>query len=733
MSKRSQPHWVCPSLSEKATLKLYNSLTREKEVFIPQFGNKVLWYSCGPTVYDASHMGHARSYISFDILRRVLSEYFSYDVFYVMNITDIDDKIIKRARQKYLYEEYVKNHSDIKKIISDVQEAIKNYETVLEATSDKDKKTMIENLIERTKNAVDVANSLNKPGSDEAKIVGDLLKQSVDVMSEWQDKVNSEVEYDNSIFFSLPAEWEEEFYTDMESLNVLQPDAVTRVTEFIPEIIEYVKKIIDNGFAYESNGSVYFDTIKFDDMPDHFYGKLVPEAFGDLKKLQEGEGELSIGTERLNEKRSQSDFAVWKSSKPGEPSWDSPWGKGRPGWHIECSVMASSLLGESMDIHTGGYDLKFPHHDNELAQSEAYFGNDCWVRYFLHSGHLTISGCKMSKSLKNFITIKEALKQHTSRQIRLAFLLHSWKDTLDYSSQTMDIALYYEKLFTEFLLTAKDSIRDIPRTGREAHQKWTVEEHNLFSTFQQKQAGVHESLCDNIDTRSALENIRDLITASNIYISSRKSKQLQCNRKVLANIMSYITKILKMFGANFGDFSSEFTSGDSALVNQDDIVMPYLRTLADFRENIRQQAIEIKAVPILKLCDSLRDDVLPALGVRLEDQEGLKAAIKLVDPAVLAKEKEIKQRMDEEKRKEKERKKQEQEALKAEREAAKRKPPSEMFKSMTDKYSKFDDKGIPTHDVDGKELSESQTKKVMKLYTAQEKKYNDYLKSVATS
>lgn len=145
------------------------------------------------------------------------------------------------------------------------------------------------------------------------------------------------------------------------------------------------------------------------------------------------------------EKKSLNDFALWKSSKGGEPWWDSPWGKGRPGWHIECSVMASAICGESLDIHTGGIDLRFPHHDNELAQAEAYFGNSHWVRYFLHSGHLTISGCKMSKSLKNFITIQEALKNHSSRQLRLAFLLHSWKDTLDYSDSTMEIAVQYEK------------------------------------------------------------------------------------------------------------------------------------------------------------------------------------------------------------------------------------------------------------------------------------------------
>lgn len=145
-------------------------------------------------------------------------------------------------------------------------------------------------------------------------------------------------------------------------------------------------------------------------------------------------------------KRQAMDFALWKASKPGEPAWDSPWGRGRPGWHIECSVMATEVLGNKLDIHAGGIDLRFPHHDNEIAQSEACFESDSWVNYFLHSGHLTITGCKMSKSLKNFITIKEALKDNSARQIRIAFLLHSWKDTLDYSPSVMEGAVQLEKL-----------------------------------------------------------------------------------------------------------------------------------------------------------------------------------------------------------------------------------------------------------------------------------------------
>ncbi|KFM61338.1 Cysteine--tRNA ligase, cytoplasmic, partial [Stegodyphus mimosarum] len=591
---RTQPSWQPPEGSEKTRLKLYNSLTRQKEIFVPQFGNKVLWYSCGPTVYDAAHMGHARSYISFDILRRVLADYFSYDVFYVMNITDIDDKIIKRARQNYLFDQYAKTSNNITKVIADVNEAVKSFKALLASTDDNDKRTMLLKIIESTENALKNAENTQLTENEHQEVLKHLLSSSRDILSDWLDEKEGKNVCDNSIFSSLPAKWEEAFYEDMDALNVLQPDAVTRVSEYIPEIISYVEKIIQNGFAYESNGSIYFDTIKFNQMPDHFYGKLVPEAFGDLKKLQEGEGDLSVSAERLSEKKSPSDFAVWKCSKPGEPSWDSPWGKGRPGWHIECSVMASALLGESLDIHTGGFDLKFPHHDNELAQAEAYFGNDHWVHYFLHSGHLTISGCKMSKSLKNFITIKTALTHHTSRQIRLAFLLHSWKDTLDYSPQTLEIALHYEKFIKEFLLNVKDSVRDIPRNGREAFQKWNVEEQNLCRIFQEKQAGVHEALCDNIDTRSAMENIRDLITASNTYIHGKKSSQSICNRKVLTNISSYISRILKIFGANFQDSVNEFASGDSGEIVNENTVMPYLKALADFRENTRQKAKELK-------------------------------------------------------------------------------------------------------------------------------------------
>lgn len=195
---------------------------------------------------------------------------------------------------------------------------------------------------------------------------------------------------------------------DMEALNVEMPNVLTRVSEYIPEIVDFIKKIESNGFAYESNGSVYFDIEKF--KQTHSYPKLDPSKINDEEALKEGEGVL---TDNTTEKKFKGDFALWKKSKEGEPKWDSPWGEGRPGWHIECSAMIHAIFkNEEVDVHSGGIDLKFPHHDNEIAQSEAHYDCQQWVRYWFHIGHLNINGMKMSKSLKNFSTIKEYLSEY---------------------------------------------------------------------------------------------------------------------------------------------------------------------------------------------------------------------------------------------------------------------------------------------------------------------------------
>ena len=228
----------------------------------------------------------------------------------------------------------------------------------------------------------------------------EFFENCKDVVKSFLDHLKGSLVTDQKIYKEFSQYWEQDYFKDMDRLLIKRPDVLTRVTEYVPEIVEYCETIIKNGFAYESNGSVYFDTVKFNSS-GHDYAKLAPWAANNLKLLEEGEGELGDCTG----KRKPSDFALWKASKAGEPFWDSPWGKGRPGWHIECSVMASCILGSNMDIHCGGVDLAFPHHDNELAQSEAYFGCKQWVNYFLHSGHLHIENLKMSKSLKNFLTI----------------------------------------------------------------------------------------------------------------------------------------------------------------------------------------------------------------------------------------------------------------------------------------------------------------------------------------
>uniref|UniRef100_A0A3Q1BYL4 Cysteine--tRNA ligase, cytoplasmic n=1 Tax=Amphiprion ocellaris TaxID=80972 RepID=A0A3Q1BYL4_AMPOC len=723
--KRVQPSWSPPAGTDVPQLRLYNSLTRAKEPFVPQRGNRVTWYCCGPTVYDASHMGHARSYISFDILRRTLSDYFKYDVFYCINITDIDDKIIKRARQNYLLEQYKEKKPQPAQILQDVLSARGPFQASLASTSDPDKKQMMERLDAAVADALEPLQGALE--NIYFSLSQALLESSKDLLADWLDKQFGSQVTENSIFSILPKYWEGEYHKDMEALNVLPPDVLTRVSEYVPEIVEFVKKIVSNGYGYESNGSVYFNTSKFDSSPQHSYAKLVPEAVGDQKALQEGEGDLSISADRLSEKKSQNDFALWKASKPGEPSWDSPWGKGRPGWHIECSAMAGSILGESMDIHGGGFDLRFPHHDNELAQSEAFFENDHWVRYFLHTGHLTIAGCKMSKSLKNFITIKDALAKNTARQLRLAFLMHSWKDTLDYSSNTMESAVQYEKFMNEFFLNVKDILR-APTDVTGQFEKWEEAEVELNNSFYDRKAAVHEALCDNIDTRTAMEEMRVLVGQSNSYVASRKNAKLRPNRLLMESIAVYLTNMLKIFGAIEGSDPIGFpVGGQDQSVDLESTVMPYLSVLSDFRENVRKIAREQKVMELLQLCDDVRDETLPELGVRLEDHEGLPTVVKLVDKETLLKEKEEKKKIEEEKKKKKEeaaRKKQEQEMAKL---AKMKTPPCEMFRCETDKYSSFDETGFPTHDAEGKELSKGQAKKLRKLYEAQEKLHSEYL------
>jgi len=715
-------------------LKLYNSLTREKNDFIPQQGNRVYWYSCGPTVYDASHMGHARSYITFDILRRILSDYFNYDIFYVMNVTDVDDKIINRARRNHLIKQYIESNPANDKIKSDVTEALNKFEEKLANTKDADKQNMMKKIISESKLSLEQFTKHMQDNTDTEIINNtkqELFQKVNDPLSELLDKQFGGKVTDHKIFSALTQHWENEYHEDMKALDVQPADVLTRVSQYVPEIVTYIETIIKNGFAYNCNGSVYFDTLKFANSNQHEYAKLVPEAVGDLDALAEGEGDLSQAS--VNEKKSDRDFALWKASKPGEPFWESPWGQGRPGWHIECSVMASDVLGSCIDIHTGGVDLKFPHHDNELAQAEAHYGCNQWINYFLHAGHLTIEGCKMSKSLKNFISIKEALKRNSSRQIRFAFLQHTWNTTLDYSTNVLKEAEQAEKMFADFFLNVKDVLRK-PEDHSLHEHNFRNEEKALQTNFLEKKQQVHAALCDSIDTATALQIMQSLLKQTNIYIAQARQSERTPSHELLRAVAKYLTRMFKVFGANHGEQEIGFpASGGSQAANREEIVMPYVDLIAEFREDVRKVARKEKVSEILSLCDVIRDVKLVDLGVQLEDQEGdLSAVVKLMDKETILKERAAKQAEIDKKTKAKEDAKRKQLEEKKAKDAKAMIHPSELFKNETDKYSKFDEQGIPTHDVAGEPISASQIKKMKKVYTQQEKLHNKYLENNKT-
>lgn len=468
--------------SSRAGIAVHNSLKPGAPVhFEPKQEDTVTWYSCGPTVYDLSHMGHARNYVSTDVIRRILLHYFGYKVKFVMNITDVDDKIIIKARRKRLYDmerekPYTAEQRQALGTAAFAAYATANLPLLLvvggaaeaaeaEAEAETETELNAANYAERRDaayGAVLAGGTLTgegRVGDAEAKtkmhvanmdaaargLQGGgtvlLFEAAEEILLPYLDSLYKETMdmSDQTMFTDLTQAMEKAFTDDMDALNVLRADAVTRVTEYVPQIVAFTEGIMAKGFAYEANASVYFDIEAFE-RAGNTYARLRPESKNDRALQEEGEGSLS---KSLAGKRRAGDFALWKKSKPGEPFWPSPWGAGRPGWHIECSVMASDKLGEQMDIHSGGIDLAFPHHDNELAQSEAYFhrpdagadaGEHSWVRYFLHMGHLSIAGSKMSKSLKNFQTIQDALATgYTARSMRIVFMLSRWNDGLEVS------------------------------------------------------------------------------------------------------------------------------------------------------------------------------------------------------------------------------------------------------------------------------------------------------------
>jgi cysteinyl-tRNA synthetase len=425
-----QPPWISPQARpdvQLPRLKIYNSLTRSKNDFVPvdPMGEMVTWYACGPTVYEDAHLGHAKNYVSTDIIRRIMKDYFGFRVKFVMNTTDIDDKIILKARQQYLLTRFKQEHTSeddsvSESVLTEAKAAFGHYirkhlpslpsstspetfsEAVKKAYMDKAEPTLLDvAAAAKEGEAVVIADLLLSVHIGTARSAAEALQapgklpeffnKTDDLLLPYLDALHgAEVDSNNhKIYLDLSQKFERRFFEDMEALNVLAPDQLTRVTEYVPSIVRFIEKIVANGFGYAtSDGSVYFDIDSFE-KAGHSYSRLEPWSKNDPALQADGEGSLSKGKSM---KRSESHFALWKASKAGEPAWLSPWGHGRPGWHIECSAMASEVIGKTIDVHSGGIDLRFPHHDNELAQSEAYWSTPgCqvqWTNYFIHMGQL---------------------------------------------------------------------------------------------------------------------------------------------------------------------------------------------------------------------------------------------------------------------------------------------------------------------------------------------------------
>ncbi len=409
-------------------IKVFDTLTEEKREFKPLEDKTVRMYVCGPTVYDHAHIGHARSAVVFDVIRRWL-EYKGYKVIYVRNYTDVDDKIIKRSKEEGIpwYEV--------------AEKYIKSYEE------------------------------------------------------------------------------------DMRALNVKEPTYKPRVTEHIREIIEMIDGLIDKGYAYEADGDVYFSVEKFPE-----YGKLSKRKIDELiagARIEPGE-----------KKRNPLDFALWKKSKEGEPGWESPWGIGRPGWHIECSAMSMKYLGETMDIHGGGLDLIFPHHENEIAQSEAYTGKT-FVRYWIHNGFVMVNKEKMSKSLGNFFTIKDILKEFSPDVLRLFLISTHYRSPIDFSFERLKEA---ERSLSRLLnfIESRKIIEELP----------TLEEKGEELSIESFRLEFESAMDDDFNTAKALGVLFELVKSANLLKDRaiKENKIAVSEKRALLEAIDFVENILKFLG-----------------------------------------------------------------------------------------------------------------------------------------------------------------------------------------
>ena len=457
-------------------MKIYNTMTRKKEEFKPIQEGQVKMYVCGPTVYNFFHIGNGRTFIVFDTVRRYF-EYRGYDVKFVQNFTDIDDKMIKRAKEE----------------------------------------------------------------NSTVKEVGD--------------------------------KYIKEYYKDADDLNIERATVNPRATEYISQIIDFVKELIDKGYAYESNGDVYFSTKTFKS-----YGKLSGQNLEDLQAGASNRVELD------ERKKDPMDFAVWKAQKEGEPGWKSPWGIGRPGWHIECSCMAKDILGDTIDIHAGGMDLAFPHHENEIAQSEAVTGKT-FANYWMHSAYINVNNQKMSKSLNNFFTAREVLEKYDADVIRFFMLSAHYRTQINFSKELLDSA----KASVERLYNGISNLENL--LDEVSIEKMNDEEKEYLESLSKYREKFIEKMDDDFNTADAITVLFELTKDTNTNININSSKEL----------ISNALKLIRELGKPLGMLQKSTKVSLEEEVEQ----------LIQERQNARKNKD-------FALADKIRDD-LKSRGIILED------------------------------------------------------------------------------------------------------------------
>lgn len=428
------------------SIQFTNTLTKQKEAFVPLEPGKVKMYVCGPTVYNYIHIGNARPAIVFDTLRRYL-KYRGYEVTFVQNITDVDDKLIRKANEE-----------------------------------------------------------------------GITVKEVAD-------------------------RYTDAFNEDLRSLNILPPDIQPRVMQTIPEIIQFIEGLIEKGYAYDSEGDVYFRTGRFTE-----YGKLSHQP---LDELQAG------ARVEINEKKENPlDFALWKAAKPGEVSWSSPWGEGRPGWHIECSAMALKFLGDQIDIHAGGADLVFPHHENEIAQSECYTGK-VFARYWLHNGMLNINNEKMSKSLGNFILARDLIQHYGGELIRFFMLQGHYRNPINFSDDLLEQAANG----LERIKTAYANLRHRLETARPQEPNGLAEEQTR--TISQLREQFIAEMDDDLNTANAITVVYEVVKEANLYLRNQN-----VGREQVEQYLSLLTELTSVLGVQLEQAEELLDSEVEALIEE---------------------------------------------------------------------------------------------------------------------------------------------------------------------